>query len=209
MGSCQSIFCVRTLHVHHRLTVDRLNERVLVQFALARLVRAVHRAVKVPVVTLVVAVARAAHATGAAAVRVAIRRHHRLVTRRAAAQLLLLGAEQVAVRCVRDARLMGRVRRVPRSGFHWTTNKEYYTMLYRQRHISARRLTLARTQISIVHRHDDGSVLLGHGRDRIRVVRIRQMFLGVEVRGEDQRLAIAARNAEATASVAYRELNAH
>lgn len=70
---------------------------------------------KVPM-TLVVAVADGA-AAATRSVRVAIGRHHRLVARRSTAQLLLLGAEQITVRCVRDARLVRRVWRMPGAGF--------------------------------------------------------------------------------------------
>jgi hypothetical protein len=59
----------------------------------------------------------------------------------------------------------------------------------------------------VVHGHDDGPVLLGHGRHRVRIVRVRQVFLGVEVRREDEGLAVPARRAhEAAPAVADGEL---
>lgn len=67
---------------------------------------------------------------------------------------------------------------------------------------------VARAETRVVHRHHDRAVLLGHRRDRVRVVGVGQVFLGVQVRGEHQGLPVAARRDESAAAVAYRELMA-
>lgn len=64
-------------------------------------------------------------------------------------------------------------------------------------------------KVRVVDGHDDRPVLLGHGGDRVRVVRVRQMFLGVEERGQNQRLPVAARRPHETSPpVSDRELMA-
>lgn len=66
---------------------------------------------------------------------------------------------------------------------------------------------MARAEVRrVVHRHHDRAVLLGHRRDRVRVVGVGQVFLGVQVRREHQGLPVAARRDESAAAVAYREL---
>lgn len=65
---------------------------------------------------------------------------------------------------------------------------------------------VARAEVR-VHRHDDRAVLLGHRRDRVRVVGVRQVFLGVQVCRQHEGLPVAAWRHEApTAAIAYREL---
>lgn len=103
-------------------------------------------------------------------------------------QLALLGhrfagvrqsADQVAVGRVREPRGVRGVRRVPRA------------------------------KIRIVTGHHDDTVLLGHRRDRVRVVRVRQVFLRVEERRQHQRLPVAAgRRDETAAAVPNSELMA-
>lgn len=59
----------------------------------------------------------------------------------------------------------------------------------------------------IVALDDNGAVLLGHGRHRIRVVRVRQVFLCVQIRGQHKGLAIVATSrAESSTVVADGEL---
>lgn len=64
-------------------------------------------------------------------------------------------------------------------------------------------------KIRVVDGHNDRAVLLGHGRDRVRVIRVRQVFLGVEERGQYQRLPVTAgRPDETSPAVSDRELMA-
>ena len=107
---------------------------------------------------------------------------------RSDSQLALLGhrfagvrdpADQIAVRRVRKTRGVRRVRRVPGP------------------------------KIRVVDRHDDRAVLLGHRRHRVRVVGVRQVFLRVEERRQDQRFPVATRRPDETAAaVSDRELMA-
>lgn len=103
-------------------------------------------------------------------------------------QLALLGhrfprvryaADQIAVRRVRQAWSVRRVRRMPGP------------------------------KIRVVDGHNDRAVLLGHRRDRVRVIRVRQVFLGVEERGQHQRLPVTAGGPDETApAISDRELMA-
>lgn len=66
---------------------------------------------------------------------------------------------------------------------------------------------MARAEVRrIVHWHHDRAVLFGHRCDRVRVVGVGQVFLGVQVRGEYQGLPVAARRDESAAAIAYRKL---
>ena len=103
-------------------------------------------------------------------------------------QLALLGhrfagvrnpTDQIAVRRVRKTRGVRRVGRVPGP------------------------------KIRVVDGHNDRAILLGHRRDRVRVVGIRQMFLSVEERRQDQRFPVASRRPdETTTAISDRELMA-
>jgi len=84
---------------------------------------------------------------------------------------------QVTVGCVREPRGVRGVGRVPRA------------------------------EIRVVHRHHDRAVLLGHRCDRVRVVGVGQVFLGVQVRRQHEGLPVAAWRYEASATaIAYRKL---
>lgn len=62
-------------------------------------------------------------------------------------------------------------------------------------------------EIRIVTGDDYGAVLLGHRRDSVRVVGVGQVFLGVQVRREHQRLPVPSRGRDETAAaVPYGEL---
>lgn len=66
---------------------------------------------------------------------------------------------------------------------------------------------VTRAEIRVVHRHHDRAILLGHRCDRVRVVGVGQVFLGVQVRRQHERLPVAARRYEASATtIAYCEL---
>lgn len=66
---------------------------------------------------------------------------------------------------------------------------------------------VARAEIRIVHWYHDRAVLLGHRCDRVRVVGVGQVFLGVQIRRQYKGLPITARRYEASATaIAYREL---
>lgn len=66
---------------------------------------------------------------------------------------------------------------------------------------------VARAEVRVVHRHDDRAVLLGHRRDRVRVVGVRQVLLGIQVCRQHEGLPVAARRYEApTAAIPYRKL---
>lgn len=66
---------------------------------------------------------------------------------------------------------------------------------------------VTRAEIRVVHRHHDRAVFLGHRGDRVRVVGVGQVFLGVQVRRQHEGLPVAARRYEASATaIAYREL---
>lgn len=66
---------------------------------------------------------------------------------------------------------------------------------------------VTRAEICIVDRHHDRAVLFRHRCNRVRVVGVGQVFLGVQVRREDERFPVAARRYEASATaIAYREL---
>lgn len=66
---------------------------------------------------------------------------------------------------------------------------------------------VTRAEIRIIHRHHDRAVLLGHRCDRVRVIGIGQVFLGVQVRRQHKGLSVASRWYETSATaVAYREL---
>lgn len=65
------------------------------------------------------------------------------------------------------------------------------------------------SKIRVIHRHNDRAILLGHWRDSVRVVRVRQVFLGVEERRQHQRLPVTTRwTHETAAAVSDRELMA-
>lgn len=65
------------------------------------------------------------------------------------------------------------------------------------------------SKIRVVDGHDDRAILLGHWRDRVRVVRVWQVFLGVEERRQDQRLPVASWRSDETApAISDRELMA-
>ena len=68
---------------------------------------------------------------------------------------------------------------------------------------------VTRAEIRVIHRHHDRAVLLGHRCNRVRVVGIGQVFLGVQVRRQHEGLPVASRWYETSATaVAYRELMA-
>lgn len=66
---------------------------------------------------------------------------------------------------------------------------------------------VTRAEICVVHRHHDRAVLFRHRCNRVRVVGVGQVFLGVQIRRQYERFPVAARRHEASATaIAYREL---
>jgi len=68
---------------------------------------------------------------------------------------------------------------------------------------------MTRAEIRIIHRYHDRAVLLGHRRDRVRVISVGQVLLSVQVRRQDEGLPVTTRRYETPAStIPYRELMA-
>lgn len=66
---------------------------------------------------------------------------------------------------------------------------------------------MARAEGRVIRRHYNRAILFGHRRDRVGIVGVGQMFLGVQICGEHEGLPVAWRD-ESTAAIAYRELMA-